>query len=186
MENFKATSPETYPSNHSLNFNKENINLLLSLTPSNSVPEMVLSIVNRENLTQKNEFHSTIIGRETGDLIVSMLNNLSTEERSAIISKIEKLSNEFTWTYTPKEEYLFILKVYGPDDTRKSIIQIINLPDLQPFYTKLNELLGTCFAIPFPHITLFTTSTREDKKLRGIGIYSEEDLISLNPIKIEV
>ena len=48
----------------------------------------------------------------------------------------------------------------------------------------VNQLLEKQFETPLPHITLYTTSTREDKKLRGIGIYSKKQFEELCPKRI--
>ncbi|MEX0877913.1 MAG: hypothetical protein WDZ40_03585 [Candidatus Spechtbacterales bacterium] len=45
-------------------------------------------------------------------------------------------------------------------------------------------ILGLDLEVPLPHITLFTTSTREENQLRGIGVYSKEQFEDLSPEKI--
>ena len=74
----------------------------------------------------------------------------------------------------------------GPEEKRRSIVQLVTMPDLAPFYAKLNRLLDSHFDLPFPHITLFATSTREDKRLRGIGIYSEAQFHTTHPQEISL
>jgi hypothetical protein len=56
---------------------------------------------------------------------------------------------------------------------------------LEDFYKKLNAILDTNFLTPLPHITLYTNSTRKEKKLRGIGIYSKEKFEELQPQKVK-
>lgn len=103
------------------------------------------------------------------------------------MTAIQELSKKFNWNFAFKKESYFITKHYSEDkEERRSIIQLVSLPNLDPFYKKLNKLLGTKFDTPFPHITPFTNSTNKGKKLRGIGIYSKKQFRALNPIKIKL
>jgi hypothetical protein len=162
-------------------FNKDIMTLLLDIKVNLSSIEKVKNEAEKEKLFQKAEFHSTIIGSDTGEKIIAMVADSIQKEK--ITSDIEKLSHEFSWSYSQKDEYYFISKKYqeNEDEERKSIIQMIDLPDIVPFYEKLNKKLGTNFDIPLPHITLFTTSTNPEKKLRGVGIYSKNQFDALQP-----
>lgn len=191
MEELQHNHIENREGEKRFNFNRDNATLLLDVVPESVSFESLREIAVKEGLSQKTEFHITLIGRETGEIIVEKLSGLPPEERDILLLRIEDLAKSFTWSHTFSSEYYLISKEYeGKDgegvETRKSIIQTLLLPDLEAFYSQLNHLLGTAFNIPFPHITLFTTSTNEETKLRGIGIYSEEQLKTLNPVKIEL
>jgi hypothetical protein len=186
MEQPTTNSFELKKQNENLKFNRGIDTLLLGITPNKFTLENLKLLAEEKGLTQKSEFHATIIGSDTGDVIKEKLQILSPDEKTKLVQVIEELANEFNWSYTPLDEYYLISKIYEEQEKRSSLIQVIDLPDLTSYYLKLNELLGTTFSLPFPHITLFTTSTKEEKKLRGIGIYSKDQLSELNAEKIEV
>lgn len=170
-------------------FYRDKGSLLLEIEPDESSIAAIQGVAGSEGLSRKNKFHITLIGRETGEIILEKIKNLSPEEQERILSEIEVLSRKFDWKYSLGNEYYFISKTYQESgdkakEERKSIIQLIEFPNLAPFYDELNKLLGTNFDLPFPHVTLFSTSTREDMKLRGIGLYSKFQFESLNPKKI--
>lgn len=172
-----------------ITFNKEKITLLLDVKAEVSSLDKVSSEALSRGLTKKNEFHITLIGNSVGEVIKEKISKLSISEQEKKLTQIEIFVNEFSWNCTPKGEYYFISKTYPKtegfeEETRRAIIELIDLDDAHTFYIKLNELLGTNFKTPFPHVTLFTTSTREDKLLYGIGISNEDDFRLLNPERI--
>ncbi len=173
-----------------LEFDKEDVTLLLALGGEKQTPAYVRAFAEQKGFLPKTEFHIMLVGTATGRDIFKRLNDKSTGEKKDILQKIEDLSRTFAWSFTPQEEYYAISRSLpategGAAEKRQSIIQAVILPDLALFYEKLNQLLGTNFEVPPSHITLFATSTREDKKLRGIGTYSKEHFHSLNPMKLE-
>ncbi len=146
------------------------------------------------NLIQKNEFHLTVIGSDTGEEILAVLNQLDPAEKSAKLAAIENLAKDTDWQPVLKQEFFYITKNYNDPDpknpqatipeTRRSIIQTADIKELSKFYQQLEKIIGKNFVTPFPHVTLYTNSTRSEKAIRGIGIYSQEDFASLNPEKI--
>ena len=91
--------------------------------------------------------------------------------------------NKSTPVIDNKNDILSILFIM---DSSGSMIAMGDEPlqGLNDFYKQLNILLKETFDEPLPHITLYTTSTREDKRLRGIGIYSQKQLEKLDPQQI--
>lgn len=174
-----------------LTFNEGMATLLLNMHPDQETFSWLKEKAVNEGLFQKSEFHITLIGRETGEIILTKLSNLAPEERERVLKQIDQLSSQFVWSFSQKPEYYYISKEYvdpeepNIEEERKSYIQVVDLPDLTPFYEKLNSLLNLNLEIPFPHITLFTESTLEKNRLRGIGIYSKDQFDSLNPQKID-
>lgn len=189
MEEKFHTHSENHPDEDYLDFSRETATLLLNVIPEDSSFNAVARIAQKEGLFMKEEFHITLIGRETGESILHHAADLPPEERELLLTKIERIIQNLSWTYTFLPEYYSILKEHTENsqvtEVRKSIIQTIRLPNLQIFYDTLNELLGTNFATPLPHVTLFTTSTNQEMRLRGIGIYSAEQFNTLNPERIE-
>ena len=175
-------------------FNQETGTLLLNI--DSSIPNLELKKAEaiKLGLSKKEEFHFTIIGSATGDKILKSLEGLSEVEKKKILDEINKLLELTNWKITLKPAIYHVQKEYNDNKTdesgsiisekRQSIVQIANIEGLNEFYKNLNLLLQQQFDIPFPHLTLYTTSTREDKMLRGIGIYSKIQFEDLNPIKI--
>jgi hypothetical protein len=140
-------------------------------------------------LLPKEELHFTIIGSDTGETILAQLANLSEAERNKTLDQINKLLQSFGWKTTFTNDFHYLQKIYNEPDfpgeeKRRSIIQLAKIDQLEKFYHKLNLLLGANFSTPLPHVTIYTYSNREDKKLRGIGIYSQKDFDNLKPEKI--
>lgn len=97
------------------------------------------------------------------------MENFNAAKKDEIIKTINLYLAETNWEITLENEFYYIEKEYLENEekeTRKSIIQKVKMSNLENFYNLLNNLLRSDFKIPFPHITLFTNSTRIDKKLR--------------------
>ena len=173
---------------HGLVFNPETMTLLLDFTPAEESFVPVADKAETEGLSKKEEFHITVIGYKTGKDILKKLSGLPPESRAAITSKIESLVDEFPWIPTALDDYYLIAKAYtfknSGKEERRSIIQTVELPSLLPFYAELITLLETRLDVPFPHVTLFTTSTNPENRLQGIGINSEEEFLALDPIRL--
>lgn len=145
-------------------------------------------------LNEKDEFHITIIGSNTGEIILKHIAELAEPEKSKLIEQLRELSESFNWQAFLVDEFYYLRKYYDKSrnttssslkiEVRESIIQVVKIPGLSIFYKQLNALVNQKFDTPFPHLTLYTTSNHEDKKLRGIGIYSKKDFRSLMKKKI--
>ena len=70
--------------------------------------------------------------------------------------------------------------------TRRSIIQIVDLPDVHEVYRDLNDLLDLTFPAPVPHITLFAWSDHEPMVVRGINVSSRDELECVCVDRIDV
>jgi hypothetical protein len=170
---------------------KENITAIVALGQVAPPPTGIIQIAEREGLHLKTEQHITVIGSVTGKVICSELCGQASLTKSECIRAVEEIAFEFRWSFSLQEKYYLISKVYQPSENglreeRRSIIQLVTLPDLAPFYAKLNRLLASHFDLPFPHITWFTTSTTEYKRLRGIGIYSKAQFYTMHPREISL
>lgn len=172
----------------SLRLNDKSYTLLLPVT-NVEVPSALEAKATEAGLSKKTEFHVTLIGSATGKVISKILKGLPDEERKSLLIQINDLISQKNWNFTPTGEYHLISKNYSNveiNETRTSHVEVVDLPDLDSFYESLNSILKTNFEVPFPHITLFTTSTNEENKLRGIGVYSHKDFEECDPIKITV
>lgn len=138
-------------------------------------------------LSPKEEFHFTIIWTKTAEIIASIVDNLNIEEKLIIIDKINVILNKFEFRLTRKNEFYFLEKFYeekNPQETRKTIIEILEISWIEDFYNELNKILGIKFEIPFWHITLFSSSDNPKNKLRWIWIYSNKQFLSLKTKKL--
>lgn len=164
-------------------FDAEKVTLIMRIHEQSVVSHSIQEYADREGLLFKEEFHITLIGRATGEMIAEQISEYEPEERSAIIERIKELHESYEWKYSFEQVYYFIAKEYPQEgatsEIRKSIIQMIDLPDLEPFYQSLCDLLGVQIRVPLPHVTLLTTFT--NGRLWGIGIYSVEQFEELCP-----
>ncbi len=134
-------------------------------------------------LTAKDEFHITVIGFKTGKALSELYAHRSPTEQARIVQALYDMAKAISWQAAPLDGgLLYIEKEYSfrnnKKEKRSSIIQLLEMPGMQEFYTRLNAAIGTDFALPPPHITLFTGNGT------GIGIDSLADLQELKPQQI--
>ena len=141
-----------------------------------------------EGFRKQDKRHITILGGSTKELLEDSLNKLSSEERKKVLEKIKNIFENLKWEFKPKEIYRIKKTGYidNPNisENRESYINLVEMPDMEVFYQKLNLLLKTNFPVQVPHITLFTKGERENPKWYGIPIPSTEEFNSMNPEKI--
>jgi hypothetical protein len=178
-----------------IKFNPKEVTLLVNLPIKSVNLDKFRERAVTENLQAKKEFHITIIGSQTGEKILKNLQNLNRKEINKKITDIKSLAKRFSWEIILEDKFYFLKKEYVRIDQesgkkfleiRKSIIQLAKCGDLDLFYKKLKSIVNINFELPLMHITLYTISTDKNKKLRGIGIYSEAQFNSLEPQKINI
>ena len=131
--------------------------------------------------------HVTILGGSSQKLLKNILNKLPDEQTKNILKEINIFLESLNWEFTPKEIYL--IQKHGHFDSvklaesRESYINMIDMPDIDIFYKKLNSLLKTNIPTQIPHITLFTRGERENPNYYGISIPSIEEFENLIPRK---
>lgn len=173
-------------------FNKETGVALIGLDNFQLDTNRFKKEVQEFEVLPKQEFHVTVVGSEVGRLIKKRLSALGVSG-DEIEENIKKLFLEGSWRVFLKPEWYFIEKSYPasekdqnqPEERRKSIIQAVEVPQLQDFYERLNKSLKSNIPLPFPHITLYTSSTKPEKMLRGIGVNSIEEFEDLHPIRLK-
>ena len=142
----------------------------------------------KEGFRKQNKRHITILYGSKQKLIVDILNKSSVEKRESIKKEIKDIFESLKWEYTPTEIYKIQKEGYFDDpsivEKRKSYINMINMPDMEVFYHKLNSLLKSNLPTQVPHITLFTKGERKNPKWYGIPIPSIKEFNSLSPKKI--
>ncbi|MCI5051287.1 MAG: hypothetical protein MRY57_03190 [Candidatus Pacebacteria bacterium] len=147
-----------------LHFYPEKQTLILGVEEI-SIPEQIQRFANKDNLIKKSEFHITLVGNRTGEIILEKI-----AESNIAIEKLLNLGKKYNWDFSYIDKYYYMQKDYD-DHTRHSIIQPITLPDLEKFYDDLEQVYGLSFSRPYPHITYFA----KGDKNQGIGIYSHTD-----------
>jgi len=133
--------------------------------------------------------HITIIGGKTSRRIKDILNKLPIPERKKKIAELKSILKKLGWQYIQKDIYFINKKSYFGNskilEHRKSYVRLINMPDINILYRKLNSLLKTHIPTQFPHITLFTKGERPNAEWRGIPIPSKTEFKKLHPVKIK-
>jgi hypothetical protein len=165
-------------------YNQEKMTLLLHTTVSTESMQNIKKYAIHYRLIPKTEFHITIIGYAIGKKIQEIFSQKNEEEIRDVGKKIQIIANSFTWQYMILPENFYLTKTYGSGEVRQSIIALVDLPDLKPFYGELESLFGCSFTVPFPHVTIFTQSTESENIHSGIGIYSIEEFNTLSPKKL--
>jgi hypothetical protein len=149
------------------------------------IPEFVRTEATKGNLIEKAESHISIAVTKTARQISEEIEK--NKESDKLKENISSLLNNFSWKYALTNEYFLHENFYTKEElvkngytdltehSRRSIVQLVNLPDIELFYKQLNDLLGTSLSVPVPHVTLFSWSDYEPMMLRGIGISSKNE-----------
>lgn len=154
-------------------FNDERRTVLLRVDGPGIQEESIREVASREGLSEKADFHITIIGFETGLKI-----------GQGDFERIKGLAKGLDWNFAPTNEIFLVSKEYPEGETRQSILQKVTLPSLKPLYSAMAADLKIVADVPFPHITLFAGSSVNENRLRGIGVYSEAQFRALSPLRI--
>ncbi len=154
---------------------KENVNL-----------EKIKKFAEENNFEEKKEFHITILGFKHGKVLKDFISKLNQESLVDFKKKLEEINNKYNFDFNTKDEFYLIKKDYifkrdGIEsiEHRESIMQIIEMKDLEPYLKDLSELVGFHTGSTFSHITLYTKGNP-----MGIGINSKEEFENLKPEKL--
>lgn len=196
-ENLNGESGEGCKLESGITFNQNRCEVLINVSSDKTGVHLVEVFAVEHNLLPKNEFHVTLVGGKTSLKIVEILGKLSEEEREEKIKQITDLAENVDRQIIFMNKFYYLNRQYNDPDpndpaktipeVRETIIQLVDVPQLREFYDKLKDLLGLTEPIEsLPHVTIYSNSTREDKKQRGIGIYSNEDLAISNAQEIKL
>lgn len=185
-------SLEYIPENNEVKFYPETISATLPLSKENFGFEKVRNVAQEKNLNEKIEIHSTIIGFDQGKEIAKHFENLSVEEKHQKLKQIESILQSAHFEVTPLDEFYLIEKdeeiTFNSEvvmEHRESLIQLLEIK-CGDIHNKLSDICGFTLEPTFPHVTLFTNSNIESRKLRGIGIYSEKDFNEIEKMKLSL
>ena|ERR1043166_1821557 len=176
----------------SIVFDSQKFTLLLGLK-RDDLTSSFLSYAPRAHergLQEKAEFHCTATGFQTAKKILELYTRTAAQNPSLVTdvgNAIEQLARGIDWSFTLGNDAYYLEKEYvnrRGKETRRSIIQMLEMPGMAEFYKYLNDALKQRFDVPPPHVTLYTGSTNPEMSGAGIGIDSLKTLQSLNPIKL--
>jgi len=157
-----------------VSFYQSGCTLMLAINPENLEVNSVEGI---NGFVRKTEVHITVFGFSTGKKLKKLLKGADSSEK---MRRLRKLITKTDWSFSFLPKRFHIRKKYegdgGEEETRESVIQMIDLPGLEGFYQTLNAIFGTDFAFPPPHVTLFVKGDNPKTSKMGIGLYSSEDL----------
>lgn len=165
-------------------FNREPFALLLTVE-SPAIPERIISVANEFNLVDKSETHISIMVSTNARIAKKVVEQLENPEGA--MDEIQKLFDSYNWVYALRKSYYLQEWTYTqenminfgyidlPNHIRRSIIQKVDLPDVEPFYQEMSDLLNVQLTLPVPHITLFAWSDYTPMMQRGIGVSSQEE-----------
>lgn len=190
MEKFHEYKDILHPED--IEYSQKKKTLLLNINKGEISLDGCDNVVVNENLKPKTEFHVTILGFSIGSKLNKLIKKMKDEDREIFESNLNELFNNTDWSFSFKDDKYFLTKEYKTQnsageeeiETRKSIIQLIEMPNLEHFFNKFSELTGLEVDLPFPHITLYSNSDKEGNEAIGIGIKSRDFFDSLNPQKI--
>lgn len=172
--------------NSQIEFHIDNLTVVANIGIVNENQEITRKAV-KFNLNKKTEYHITIIWTRTWEKVQEILNSLSKTEKENKVSALKLLINDFESNVEFLDELYYIEKHYDDKnllETRKSIIQMVDIETIGDFYDKLNELFDYKFLVPLWHITLYTTSDNPENMFRWIWIYSQAQFQDLNPVRL--
>ncbi len=146
-----------------------------------AIPRRVVDYAAEQGMRQKSELHVTLLSFQNGKKLAQAVNRGELADPAEILG----LARSFSWHMDFLPEYYVLERtipefaindqVQIPRHTRRSIIQKITLPDLEPFMSELSRMTGIHFELPVAHCTLYTWSDYEPEMGSGIALNSETD-----------
>jgi hypothetical protein len=109
----------------------------------------------------KDELHITILSDEAAEMVGKFL-----EEHPDDRQRICRLVEETDWTFHKTGELYYVQE----DADGETIIEMVDMPELEGFFRKLSRITGKDLEIPPVHVTLYLRGTKT-----GIGIATQEE-----------
>jgi hypothetical protein len=118
----------------------------------------------------KSELHITIISRDASEIVK---NHLAQQPEAS--GALQGLIDATRWLYCRLGDYYHVR-----EDEAETIIEMVEVPELQGFFSELSRMVGQGLVLPPTHVTLYTYNRDE-----GIGLPTGELLEQLaQPIAI--
>jgi hypothetical protein len=162
-------------------FDSEKMNIIIPVRNIAEILAPVLPLIPPE-FRMKREFHITLIGYARGREINAEIAHLN-KDRLRIIYELRELLETVQLMTYPIGRYYRIEKevrfATAKPEFRKTIIALLEIPHLEEFWQKLEEILGMHIPMIFPHVTLATYGEGSERAWEGIGIKDKEDFEQL-------
>jgi hypothetical protein len=113
----------------------------------------------------KDELHITVVSREAADEVARFM-----RKDAEHAGHIHGLIDSIRWSYRKLDRYYHIQK--GEEET---IIQMVEMPELESFFSELSRITGQGLALPPTHVTLYMRNSE-----KGIGLPTGETLERLS------
>lgn len=108
----------------------------------------------------KEELHITIVSSEAAENVQETL-----EQQPQAVEQVKHSIEETDWSYRKRERFYHVVEEPGVE----SIIQIVEVPGVEPFFDELSRITGKRLELPPTHVTLFTRGNP-----KGIGLPTQE------------
>lgn len=148
----------------------ERVSLLLPIQEAFIVDDQIRETLETSGYTLKPEFHVTLVDVKPGTAAAELIG----ADSDKLLELLEKSTQLQSWRVTLTDEYRHVEKWYpGESEPRKSIIRLVDCPDLHRLYDQINILVGSTGTIETPpaHVTLATSGSP-----KGIGLMTSADL----------
>jgi hypothetical protein len=116
-------------------------------------------------LQPKDELHITILSKDAADSVGSYL-----EDHPDDRERVRRLVEETDWKFHKTGELFYVQEEEGVE----TIIELVDMPELEGFFRKLSRILDEDLEVPPVHVTLYMRGT--DK---GIGLATQEEFENL-------
>lgn len=165
-------------------FDRDKLVIILSVEKP-EIPERISTVAAGRGLVEKPEYHVSLLVGDNSRVFKDAIDGAENSE--ILLDEIEAVLGELDFEYELTDGYFLHENFYSrerleslgytdmPEQTRRTIVQKVDLPDAEKFYSKLSALLDCEFGKIVPHITLFSWSDYPPKMTWGIGVSSEED-----------
>ncbi|MDB5254442.1 MAG: hypothetical protein JWL80_508 [Parcubacteria group bacterium] len=159
--------------------NESKFSILLSLSAESlQIPEYVVTYAQKSHFLKKEELHITLIGYSVGAKLSTHFESKGIPKEEAL-HQVKSIAESINWNIEAKDEFYHLLKNYSSKtgkEKRETIIQMVDVPEIKDFVTRLQEYAQINLEVPPAHVTLFGKSTDKESALSGIGVNSDEDL----------
>ncbi len=120
----------------------------------------------------KDELHITILSQGAAEKVHNTINNLP-----ARLRQIRELVQETDWSYRKFQRFYHVQDEQG----NESIIQMVEVPELQQFFTDLNQAAGKQLEPPPTHVTLYVHGDQKGISLATQDIFNERVMGEISP-----
>jgi hypothetical protein len=116
-------------------------------------------------LEPKDELHITILSKDAADAVGRHL-----DEHPEDRERVRRLVEETDWNFHKTGELYFVQEEEGVE----TIIEMVEVPELEGFFRKLSRIAGEELEIPPAHVTLYMRGTE-----KGIGLATQAEFENL-------